>query len=534
MSKPLSSISAKIFVGYACILVISVIAALVLSGTSREVQGRVTVFVDSTLPQLAQTERVQGALKELEIAAFSLYGTTTNTRQFENQRKDINETLNRELQRLSAKPEGRALNGDIEQVNNSLDSLFSIMDAESIDWDGAREELGRLSKACADVQTTLDRIKNTISSEASKSSDQILKDLSSSQMLVLILVFVIALVSVLAYVFARRQVSEPINELASDLVFVADSRDLTRRLPVNSEDEVGQAARSMNQLLSLFREGMAEVATVIGGISQSINTLDHASTSSDSSVIQLNANIEQLVGLMQSLDSQIEHSALRSRSASEVAQRGAEEVRSGAHEVAQTSKSIETLAGDIEQTAAMLLQLRTSGDQVSNVVGTIAEIADQTNLLALNAAIEAARAGETGRGFAVVADEVRTLASRTQASTQEINTMLAAIVNSITASVETMSSNQELAHRSVDLAKGTVNSLSAIQQTILDLSEESHQVANLAVEAKQEVGTVMTKVEAFKELGTSVAEGSSEIDSASKALSGFSNSLEGLTERFKV
>jgi methyl-accepting chemotaxis protein len=534
MSKPLSSISAKIFVGYACILVISVIAAIVLSGTSQEVRGRVSVFVDSTLPQLAQTERVQMALKELEIAAFSLYGTTTSTDQFQSQRSEINQTLNRDIRSLSAKPEGRPLNDKLDQVNSSLDALYQVMNGETIDWDAARDELGTLSKACLDAQDTLGRIKTTISQEASKSSDQILKDLSNSQMWVLMLVLVIAMVSVLAYVFARRQVSGPINELASDLVFVADSRDLTRQLPISSDDEVGQAAQSMNHLLSLFREGMTEVSLVIGGISQSINTLDRASTSSDSSVIQLNANIEQLVALMQSLDSQIEHSAMLSRSASEVAQRGAEEVRSGAIEVAQTSKSIDTLATDIEATAAMLLQLRTSGDQVSNVVGTISEIADQTNLLALNAAIEAARAGETGRGFAVVADEVRTLASRTQASTQEINTMLATIVNSITASVETMSSNQELAHRSVDLAKGTVTSLSAIQQTIMDLSEESHQVANLAGEAKQEVSTVMSQVEAFKELGTSVAEGSSEIDEASKALSGFSDSLAGLTNKFKV
>ena len=112
--------------------------------------------------------------------------------------------------------------------------------------------------------------------------------------------------------------------------------------------------------------------------------------------------------------------------------------------------------------------------------------------------------------------------------------MLASIVSSITVSVETMSSNQQLAQHSVELAQKTVESLSHIQQTIMDLSRESHQVAKLAGDAKNEVTTVMGQVDLFKGLGTAVAEGGPEIDRAALELTGLSASLTDLTNRFKI
>lgn len=315
---------------------------------------------------------------------------------------------------------------------------------------------------------------------------------------------------------------------------VSQDHDLTQQLNAKSGDEIGQAAHSINELLSVFRAGMSDVAAAIHGISQSVNTLGQATESSDATVGQMNQEIDRLVELMVNLEEQIEHSVARSESASETATRGATEVQQGASEVANTSASIAALADDIETTAAMLLQLRTAGDQVSSVVSTIAEIADQTNLLALNAAIEAARAGESGRGFAVVADEVRSLASKTHQSTVEINTLLDNIVSSIVQSVDTMASNQEKAQQSVKLVQSTVNSLANIQQTILELSQASSEVAGLAAGVRNEVCSVRGQVNEFKGMGDTVAQSSGETRAASASLSSLSSSLESLVGRFKV
>jgi len=537
MNKLLGSISAKVLIGYAAVLLITVAAAFTLTSTTSTVQGRVTIFVEQTLPQLSAIEQVGSFVSRLEILAYSLYGTTTSVGDFDQQQSELKDQLEHALKTLNDgenKVMTGALTAALASLDNSLDSLRGIMAASSIDWDGARENLANLSANATKVVEELAVIKSSVSDGAAHSSQMIIDDMSGTVKLIAMLVTGIAAVAIVAYVLARKQIAAPIGALASSLMRIAGDRDLTMQLPQQSSDEVGQTAQSVNELLGVFREGMTDVSTAIAGISQSVNALSKTASSSDDTVNQMNTEIEKLVSVMTQLEDQIERGVNCSESASASAQRGASEVQTGAEEVERTAASIDSLASDIESTAEMLLELRTSGDQVSGVVSTIADIADQTNLLALNAAIEAARAGESGRGFAVVADEVRTLATRTHESTVEINAMLEKIVSSITASVTTMTSNQEKAKQSVELAQNTVESLSNIKQTIHGLSSECDEAASLAAGARQEVATVHDQVHRFKSLGDAVGEGSRETQSSSSSLSDLATRLQTLAAKFKV
>lgn len=528
------SISSKILFGYAGVLLVTVVAAVLLTQTSRGVQQQVGMFIDDTLPQLTALEQVGAVINRLEISAFSLYGTTINVAGFDEQRSAHSESMAQQFGVFETQLAVTGLQQAIDLLNQNLDQLRNVMASRSVDWDGARTQLAELSSSAEAARAELQSIQAQVQQSAAVSSQIIEQDLAGSVTLVIVLVSVIAVFALIAFSLSRQQIARPIIEFSQTLEDVSSNHDLTRQLNASSADEVGQAASSINQLLAVFRAGMSDVATAIQGISQSVATLGHTSESSDATVSRLNQEIDRLVEVMVGLEDQIEHSVSRSAVASEAAARGATEVQQGAREVENTSSSIAALAGDIETTADMLLQLRSAGDQVSSVVSTIAEIADQTNLLALNAAIEAARAGESGRGFAVVADEVRSLASKTHQSTVEINTMLDKIVTSITQSVDTMASNREKAQRSVELAQVTVASLSNIQQTILDLSQTSSEVAALAGSVRQEVSTVRSQVNEFKSLGDTVAEGSGETREASASLRDLSGSLESLVGRFKV
>ena len=537
MKSVLSSISFKIAMGYTAVLVITLIAAVALNNSSSTVKLEVSQFIAVTLPELEQVEQLQSGINELILSAYSLYGTTTNVEQFTNTYQQADTRIRASIEKLKALDSQfntEPLESELSGYRDDLSALKSNMAASAVDWDGARDQLAQLSKRVAQIEALLKSHKQHISETATASSKRIFTKLSDALTLNWLMVAVIVGVAVLAYVYSRKQVVAPVTGLARQLGYVAESLDLTVKLPANAKDEVGMAARGVSRLLAVFGDGVQDVLHTSNGISEAVNSLGRVSQRAEDSVGHLNQEIDQLVNQMMQLEGRIEAGVASSTRASEAAQQGAAEVAQGAQEVGRTSDSISALADDMESTAAMLSELRSSGDQVSTVVSTIAEIADQTNLLALNAAIEAARAGESGRGFAVVADEVRTLANRTHQSTVEINNMLESIVSSITAAVENMSSNQEKAKQSVTFSRGTVDSLSSIQDTILGLSQQCIDVASATRLVQQEVVQARDQVNQFKALGATVAEGSEQTQTAGTQLSDLVQRLDELSSKFKV
>ncbi|WP_419957141.1 methyl-accepting chemotaxis protein [Pseudomonas syringae] len=156
--------------------------------------------------------------------------------------------------------------------------------------------------------------------------------------------------------------------------------------------------------------------------------------------------------------------------------------RDGLRIMGQTHSTIQALAEEVEISAQKVQALAMHSQSIGGVIQVISTIADQTNLLALNAAIEAARAGEQGRGFAVVADEVRTLASRTQASTQEIRSIIEQLQSATHAAVQQMQAGQHKAQACISAAIEASGSLSSISQGVERIVEMNTQIASAAVQ----------------------------------------------------
>ncbi|WP_375709492.1 methyl-accepting chemotaxis protein [Pseudomonas sp. NCCP-436] len=174
--------------------------------------------------------------------------------------------------------------------------------------------------------------------------------------------------------------------------------------------------------------------------------------------------------------------------------------------VGQSVAHIERMSADIGSAAGAVSKLAEEVASIDQVLAVIRGISEQTNLLALNAAIEAARAGEMGRGFAVVADEVRTLASRTQASTDEIQQMIQRLKQGAETAVSSMHAGQSATATGVESAQRTGQSLGAITGQIERISDMNTQVAAATEEQSSVTEEINRNVQGIADLAHATAD----------------------------
>ena len=196
--------------------------------------------------------------------------------------------------------------------------------------------------------------------------------------------------------------------------------------------------------------------------------------------------------------------------------------------------SINNLASKIVEAADVVFKLEKDVEQVSDVLQVIKNIAEQTNLLALNAAIEAARAGEQGRGFAVVADEVRTLASRTQASTEEIQTTIENLQSASRSAVATMNTGSGMVKSSVEKATMAGASLTSLEQTIESINSMTMRIAAATEQQTVMANTIVGSVEGIGSTSEATNHTAKDLAQVSNELAAMAGRLQLLTSGFKA
>lgn len=252
---------------------------------------------------------------------------------------------------------------------------------------------------------------------------------------------------------------------------------LSQGLYTGRQDEFGQIEFALRML-------EAETASVVGRIGDAseqlrknaVSLLDDISSSKRLTAEQ-QAETDQIATAVTEMAASIQQVASNAQGAADAAEKADRETSSGQNLVTHTSQSITKLEAEIRQAAEVIDQLEGQSNDISKVLDVIRGIAEQTNLLALNAAIEAARAGEQGRGFAVVADEVRSLASRTQESTTDIQSMISALQAHALSAVTVMRHSSEQANASVSNAQEAANALNGIGLRVNEITEMNTQIA---------------------------------------------------------
>ncbi|HHX8490248.1 methyl-accepting chemotaxis protein [Vibrio diabolicus] len=351
---------------------------------------------------------------------------------------------------------------------------------------------------------------------------------------VLISVVGLIITSVLTSIVVSKGI-QPLQHVAASLKDVAaGGGDLTARLKVESQDEVGEVAAAFNEFMDKLHPLMQDIhrsATTVQTVSQDLNT----QTSQASGQMQDHClETDKVVTAVTQMSMTAKEVASNTNATAQAIEDANSQVTEAQREVEQAIEGITELVREIDSTSDAISELSLQTEKITKVLDVIGEIAEQTNLLALNAAIEAARAGEQGRGFAVVADEVRSLASRTQNSTHEIGDMLKQLQNGVSRAVSTMSVSQKRGVKTAEESALIQQSLSGVHHSIGTIRDMGIQTASAAEEQSAVAEDINQNLVAIQQIVNNINETLQHAESISTQLSQSGTEIHGLVGNFKL
>lgn len=349
------------------------------------------------------------------------------------------------------------------------------------------------------------------------------------------LLAVIVTTLVMVQWLVHKMVIVPLKNLTNIVEDIAQGEgDLTKRVPVTQQDEIGKLGQLFNQFTDKLQLSIAKVGEVTSRVAVDAQemsaTADEIARGADTQKMKMT----QSASAVEEMTMTAGEVAKNSQEASDIAQDASNTAQEGQRVVTEAVASMQLVAESVGQSSQVIAALGRSSDQIGEIVGTIEDIADQTNLLALNAAIEAARAGEQGRGFAVVADEVRKLAERTTKATKEIAQMIRQIQTDTKTAVSSMEEGTERVGNGVMLANETSEALTRIQNLVMQSAGMIQQIAAAAEQQSTTTFQIAKDLEAVTQVGNETSGGAEESARRSHELRGLAEELQGIIATFKV
>lgn len=351
---------------------------------------------------------------------------------------------------------------------------------------------------------------------------------------VIITIIVMFIVGSIAY-FISNLISHNILNVVDSLRDMAKGNgDLTKRLTTKSTDEIGELVDSFNRFVEKLQHIIGEVYSSTTQLAAAAEEMSVITVSSTENVSKQQRETEQVATAMNEMTATVMEVSNNAEQAAESTGQADTQAQEGRQVVNDTVESINLLAKEVDSAANVIHELEQNSDSIGSVLEVIRGIAEQTNLLALNAAIEAARAGEQGRGFAVVADEVRSLASRTQQSTQEIQSMIERLQSGAQRAVEVMATSRTRAQSSVEKSEKAGDSLTVITEAMSNIMAMNTQIAEASKQQSEVAEEINQNIVNISTIAEESASSTSELSQSNIALAELSSKLQGLVGQFKI
>jgi len=343
------------------------------------------------------------------------------------------------------------------------------------------------------------------------------------------------LLSLIAAYLVIQLLYRPILSLKKTIIDLSQGNgDLTQRLQVISDDDLGQIADGVNKFIANLQSMMLDIQDASTHLQKNVVGLKDKST--QNAVILENhvSETEQVVTAIEQMNATANAMATDAANTALLTQKANDASDLSLQTVNQAQNTVSALVKEVDETAISVQSMSDKTDGINTILSVIGGIAEQTNLLALNAAIEAARAGEQGRGFAVVADEVRNLAGRTKESTTQIETALSGLLKGNQSVVESMDSTKERCQDTADGMGGVTTSLGTMMKFVGDINDLSTQIATAAEEQSSVTQEVSRNMSAINGIVGELDHNGKEVLLESENIATVNNQLVEIVGRFKL
>lgn len=310
-----------------------------------------------------------------------------------------------------------------------------------------------------------------------------------------ILIIVALFIGIISFMFLNKGITNPINSLIGDLKHLSEGNgDLTKRIEINSKDEIAdmihyfnnfivnihEIVKEISKISSILLNNMNAITSTTGELTKSTEMIAMSSMDVAEGSLLQNNKLDELNNLVEKMRMDIENVSQKAHETLKSSEKSQESVLNGDRQVSVQSDELTKFVHSIKSASHTVEDLNQSSEEIKAIVDLIHSISSQTNLLALNASIEAARAGEAGRGFSVVADEIRKLAEETSVSAKKISDIVISISDktmNVKTSMDELVDNTKVQEESMETLKDELKEILNVTAVTLNESQEIMEIS---------------------------------------------------------
>lgn len=448
-------------------------------------------------------------------------------------------THQRELEKLIDEPSRRQQldewNVAIERYADNALSASSKLVTGSASFDDLRPSLDRMAIDLAQAQKLASVFRSAAYGDFERTLAETRDANAATTRLGIILSLALLILVILCAWAVTRNIMANVRGVIASLKSIAEGDgDLTRRVDIQSNDEIGSMIRLFNGLLDKLQATIRQIIDTAHPIGDCSEELYRLTQGAEENARSQQRHTDSISRDIHTMTDSIHEVAQRSRQASDEAGLASKQAITARENIGNLSTGISDLGKSVMSAVSAMQQLEEETQEVGSVLTVIRSIAEQTNLLALNAAIEAARAGEQGRGFAVVADEVRNLAQKTAASTTEIQHIIQRLQSSANTVLSVMTANDNKSKESVRHSIEATKLLETIAQTIGQIAEFN---TGIAKHTQEQIGlseSIQNETEVLQEDALTTANGAEATTRLGEQLVRTGDNLRQATAQFRV